>query len=53
MEYALLKVTGETVSEDLKLNSLTDNGLKGAPLSAINLSQEKYLGLLNYIEVNF
>ena len=52
-KYALLRVTGETTSEELKLQLLTDNGLNGAPLSAINLSQEKYKGLLNYIEENF
>lgn len=53
MKFALLRMTGETTIEELKLQYLTDNGLKGAPLSAINLSQEKYKGLLNYIEENF
>ena len=52
-EYALLRVTGETASENLKLNSLMDKGLKGAPLSAINLSQEKFKDLLAYINENF
>lgn len=38
--------------EKLKLNYLKEYGLKGAPLGAFRLSQDKYKDLLEYIESN-
>lgn len=51
--FAHMILTGETTNKRLSLANLLDRGLKGAPMGAINLSQEKFDELKKYIEENF
>ncbi len=51
--FYLIKKIGESTSGMLTLNNMMQNGLKQAPLSALNLSDESFKQLLAYIENNF
>lgn len=51
--FYLIKKIGESTSGKLKLSNLLQNGLKQAPLGALNLSDKMFEQLLAYIEENF
>lgn len=51
--FALLKLTGETHSNHLRLANLLDNGLRSAPMGVVTLSKKEYQELLEYINSNF
>lgn len=51
--YYLIKKIGESTSGKLTLGNMMQNGLKQAPLGALNLSDESFEQLLAYIEKNF
>ena len=48
-----IKKIGESTSGKLTLSNMLQNGLKQAPLGALNLSDESFEQLLTYIEKNF
>lgn len=48
-----IKITGETQSNKLSLNNLIDNGMKCAPRGCLNLSDDSFKDLLEYIRENF
>jgi hypothetical protein len=48
-----IKRIGESMSGKLKLSNMLQNGLKQAPLGALNLSDASFEQLLAYIEQNF
>ena len=52
-KFVLVKMTVGTKSPAMKLESLLQHGLKGAPMGATRLSQEKYDELRGYIIENF
>lgn len=52
-KFVLVRMIGETSSSALRLENLLKHGLKGAPMGAARLSQEKYDELRCYIEENF
>ena len=51
--FYLIKKIGESTSGKLTLSNMMQNGLKQAPLGALNLSDESFAQLLAYIEQNF
>ena len=51
--FYLIKKIGESTSGKLTLSNMMQNGLKQAPLGALNLSDESFEQLLAYIENNF
>ena len=51
--FYLIKKIGESTSGKLKLSNMLQNGLKQAPLGALNLSDKSFEPLLAYIEENF
>lgn len=51
--YYLMKKVGEHKTGVLTLANLKKNGLKGAPMGTLNLSDESFKDLLGYIERNF
>lgn len=51
--FYLIKKIGESTSGKLKLSNMLQNGLKQAPLGALNLSDASFEQLLAYIEQNF
>lgn len=51
--FYLIKKIGESTSGKLKLSNMLQNGLKQAPLGALNLSDKSFEQLLAYIEGNF
>ena len=51
--FYLIKRIGESKSGKLKLSNMLQNGLKQAPLGALNLSDASFEHLLAYIEQNF
>ena len=51
--FVLIRVNGIIEDKRLSLPILMKNGLKGAPQSAIRISQEEYKPLLDYIDANF
>ncbi len=51
--YFLIKRIGETKNKNLSLNNMLQNGLNGAPMGAIKLSDKRFDKLLPYIETNF
>ena len=48
-----IKKIGESTSGKLTLSNMMQNGLKQAPLGALNLSDKSFKKLLAYIELNF
>lgn len=51
--FYLIKKIGESTSGKLTLSNMMQNGLKQAPLGALNLSDKSFEQLLAYIEENF
>ena len=51
--FYLIKKIGESTSGKLTLSNMMNNGLKQAPLGALNLSDKSFAQLLAYIEQNF
>lgn len=51
--FAKLKFTGESHSSSLGLANLLENGMKGVPRGALNLSDPSSAQLLKYISDNF
>ena len=49
----MIKKIGESVSGKLTLSNMLQNGLKQAPLGALNLTDDSFKVLLAYIESNF
>ena len=51
--FYLMKKVGEHKAGVLTLANMKQNGLKGAPMGTLNLSDESFKELLAYIEENF
>lgn len=51
--FYLMKKVGEHKAGVLTLANMKQNGLKGAPMGTLNLSDESFKDLLGYIEENF
>ena len=48
-----IRLIGESTSGKLTLDNMKNNGLKQAPLGALNLSDESFQQLLSFIEAHF
>ena len=52
-KFSLIRMTGKADKSVLPLRKLVENGMKGAPQSAMIISKDKYKELCDYIESNF
>lgn len=52
-KFSLIRMTGKADKSALPLRKLVENGMKGAPQSAMIISKEQYSQLLNYIDARF